>query len=267
MSDKLVVAPIQRSRLSEQIVIQLCKKIGQGQFRPGDRLPPERELADQLQVSRTSLREALRVMEMAGIVSVRQGGGSYVREFADDGLLSPLLLMLDARGDFVGDLIEVRIIFEPDVAARAAVRATREDLHELERIVHAQEEGVGVVPGDAWLVLDRQFHIAVARASHNEVSVRVTRFITEMLKDARRHFVASDERLRQALSRHQAILTGIRGGDALRARNAMLQHLRDVEEFILQGVVSGGTDAIETPASARTATDERRTPLTPTDPN
>ncbi len=237
--DTSVMVPVLRSRLSEQIVVQLCQMIRKGQLRPGDRLPSERELSERLQVSRASLREALRVLEMAQVVTTRQGGGSYVREFADDGMLSPLMLLLDVHGDMVGDLIEVRIIFEPETAARAAVRATADDVTNLERIIQSQEELIDREPGDPWLLLDQQFHIAIARASHNDVSVRMTRFITEMLQETRRHFVTSDERVRQALSRHHEILDGIREGDAQRARSAMLQHLHDVEAFILKGVVTG----------------------------
>jgi GntR family transcriptional repressor for pyruvate dehydrogenase complex len=242
MDEQLIVAPIQRSRLSKQITVQLCRMITQGQLQPGDRLPPERELTEMLQVSRTSLREALRVLEMAGVLTIRQGGGTFVRELDDDGMLSPLLLMFDVRGDLVGDLFEVRVIFEPEMAARAALRATDDHLAELDRILRSQEQLTGShAPDDAWLRLDRQFHIAVARASHNEVAVRVMRFITEMLQDVQRNFVASDQRVARAVARHREIFEAIRETEAKHARQAMLQHLREVEEFVLQGVAGEGS--------------------------
>ena len=99
--------------------------IRQGQLRPGDRLPSERDLSEQLHVSRASLREALRALEIAGIVTSRQGGGTRIREVFDDGILSPLSLVLDASTDLVGDLWEVRSIFEPAVASRAATTMIR----------------------------------------------------------------------------------------------------------------------------------------------
>lgn len=237
MAEALGVQPVERSRLSKQITVQLCRMISEGHLRPGDRLPSERELASRLNVSRTSLREALRELEIAGIVATRQGGGTYVRAFADDALLSPLLLMLDVRGDLVGDLIEVRIIFEPEIAARAAVRATDADLAELERLLQAQQRMVEAnTQGGAWLLLDRQFHMAIARGAHNEVSVRVTSVITEMLQDARRHFLASDQRMHHAFTHHQRIVSAIRAANPLHAHEAMLRHLRDVETFVLQGI-------------------------------
>ncbi len=193
-----------------------------------------------LKVSRVSLREALRVLEMAGVVTVRQGGGTFVRALADDGLLSPLLLMLDVRGDLVGDLLEVRIMFEPETAARAAQRATDDDLADLERNVAAQARLVEACrPDDGWLLLDRQFHVAIARASHNEVAVRVTRFITEMLQDVQRHFIASDQRMQHAFARHQQILLAVNERESQHARETMLQHLREVERFVLCEVTAG----------------------------
>lgn len=241
MSEKPLLAPIERSRISKQITVQLCRMIGQGQLQPGDRLPPERELAELLGVSRASLREALHVLEMAGIVTIRQGGGTFVRELAGDGFLSPLLLMLDVRGDLVGDLLEVRVMFEPETAARAAQRATAEDLAELERNIAAQGRLVEAgQPGDGWLALDRQFHVAIARASHNEVAVRVTGFITEMLQDVQRHFVASDERMQHAFARHQQILLAVNASEPQQARETMLEHLREVERFVLWEVAAEG---------------------------
>src|SRR5690606_7409542 len=108
------------------------------QLSPGDRLPSERDLADQLQVSRASLREALRALEIAGIVAAKQGGGTYIREVFDDGILSPLSMVLDASTDLVGDLWEVRSIFEPAIASRAAIRAQPDDIASLEKIVEQQ---------------------------------------------------------------------------------------------------------------------------------
>lgn len=245
MGDQLAITPIRRSRISQQIVVQLCTMLREGQLVPGDRLPAERELAERLGVSRASLREALRVLELAGVLEVRQGDGTIVRPAADAGILSPLMLLLDSRGDVIGDLLEVRLIFEPPVAARAALRHTPELLAEIERVVDEQAAflaGTQLASGEDWLRSDRQFHAAVARASRNEVSVRVTSFLTELLQEARRHFGASEERRRHAWQRHAAILDAIRRRDANAARDAMLEHLREVETYILEGLVAKGRD-------------------------
>jgi GntR family transcriptional regulator, transcriptional repressor for pyruvate dehydrogenase complex len=258
MSDPLAIVPIRRSRISQQIVVQLCQMIRQGQLRPGDRLPSERELSEQLQVSRASLREALRALEIAGIVAAKQGGGTYIREVFDDGILSPLSLVLDASTDLVGDLWEVRSIFEPAVASRAAIRAQAGDIAALEQIVEQQHGFLDrEMPNDAWLESDRAFHVAVARASHNEVSVRVIRLINELLHEGRRHFATQSDRREHAYIWHRDILAHIRACEPQQARDAMMRHLREVEEVIVEEVIapdsgeSPGTDASESSAAGR----------------
>jgi len=239
MSDPLAIVPVRRSRISQQIVVQLCQMIRQGQLRPGDRLPSERELSEQLQVSRASLREALRALEIAGIVASKQGGGTYIREVFDDGILSPLSLVLDASTDLVGNLWEVRSIFEPAVASRAALRAQPDDLTALEQIVEEQRTFLERdMPNDVWLESDRAFHVAVARASRNEVSVRVIRLINELLQDGRRHFATQADRRQRAYIWHREIADWIREGQSQHARDAMLAHLHEVEEVIIGEVIA-----------------------------
>jgi GntR family transcriptional repressor for pyruvate dehydrogenase complex len=243
LSDPLAIVPVRRSRISQQIVVQLCQMIRQGQLRPGDRLPPERELSEQLQVSRASLREALRALEIAGIVAAKQGGGTYIREVFDDGILSPLSLVLDASTDLVGNLWEVRSIFEPAVASRAALRAQPDDLVALERIVEEQHGFLDrEMPNDAWLESDRAFHVAVARASRNEVAVRVIRLINELLHDGRRYFATQSERRERAYIWHRDIFAQIRLGQPQQARDAMLAHLQEVEEVIVGEVIAPVVD-------------------------
>ena len=264
MSDPLAVVPIRRSRISQQIVVQLCQMIRRGQLRPGDRLPPERELSEQLHVSRASLREALRALEIAGIVVAKQGGGTYIREVFDDGILSPLSLVLDASIDLVGDLWEVRSIFEPAIASRAAIRAQPDDIAELERIVEEQHGFLHRdAPNQAWLESDRAFHVAVASASRNEVSVRVIRLINELLHEGRRHFATQSDRREHAYIWHRDILAHIRNGEPQQAREAMMQHLQEVEEVIVDGLIAPAVDEPTGPnrSSSAQPTDTRRTGL------
>ena len=244
--------PIARSRISHQAVIQLWRLIRDGYWSPGERLPPERELAEQLQVSRGSLREALRILEVAGVVESRQGDGTFVREGPGLGLLSPLAVIFGASGDLVGDLLEVRMIVEPQIAARAAVRATADEIAEMNAAVAAMaslldREGVALEA----LEHDRAFHRAVARASHNEVAVRVIELINQTLQEVRRHFVASTERLRRAHERHLEILAAIEARDAPGASAAMIRHLTEIEGYILSEALGNQGDATATGEGGR----------------
>lgn len=246
MSSTFDVTPIRRSRISQQIVVRLCQMIRQGQLHPGDQLPPERELAERFQVSRSSVREALRALEIAGIAESRHGGGTYVRDVLEDGVASPLALALGATGDLVNDMWEMRIIVEPALAALAARRATLGDLRSLDDITGQQAEYFDpTVADDLALAADRTFHIAVARASGNEAAVRVVELINQLLEEGRRQFGASVERRRQAHARHREIIQAIRERDPHAARAVMLQHLEEVQELIVgELVASDGADAV-----------------------
>ena len=213
--------------------------IRQHVYKAGDRLPPERELAEQLQVSRPTLREALRVLEMTGIVESRHGGGTFIQDMFSLGVVSPLALVLEATGDIVGDLWEARIIFEPAIAARAALRATPDAIEQMEQLVKNLDESIrNAEPDEITVQNDRDFHITVARASGNQVAVRVLMLINELLMDGRRHFITSDERRMKAYSSHVLILHAIRERNPSEARAAMLRHLEEIEEFILGEVIS-----------------------------
>jgi len=237
----MVVEPVRRSRVSQQVVVEICRLIRQHVYKAGDRLPPERELAEQLQVSRPTLREALRVLEMTGIVDSRHGGGTFIQDTFSAGVVSPLALVLEATGDIVGDLWEARIIFEPAIAARAALRSTTDAVTQLEQLVANLDESIrNGDPDEITVQNDRDFHIAVARASGNQVAVRVLTLINELLLEGRRHFITSHERRVKAYAAHVLILQAIRDRNPIDARATMLRHLEEIEEFILGEVITDG---------------------------
>src|SRR3989475_7322698 len=132
-----VIEPIRRSRLYQGIVEQIEGLLERGDIRPGDQLPPERQLADQFQVSRASVREALRTLELLGIVETRPGGGTFVRQTTPDDLARPLTGLI-SRGHSLADVIEFRGLIEPAIAALAAERITQSQLTELGEIFSEQ---------------------------------------------------------------------------------------------------------------------------------
>jgi GntR family transcriptional repressor for pyruvate dehydrogenase complex len=249
VADDLRIEPVNRARLSRQIMVQICELIRDNRLAAGDRLPAERDLAERLQVSRASLREALTGLEAAGIITSRHGGGTYERNFHEVGVTSPLALALSATDDLVGDLWEMRVIFEPMVAAQAAVRATDGDIATIQRIL--DEHGALVEQydhADASVSLDRQFHTAIAAASGNRVAVRVLQMINELLLEGRRHFAADRERSYRTWVRHTQITEAIRQHDPRAARDAMLTHLQDVELYIVGTLLAETIDDNRVPA-------------------
>ncbi len=210
-------------------------------------MPAERELADRLEVSRPSLREALRVLEMNGIVESRHGGGTFILDMFPTGIVSPLSLLLEATGDTVGDLWEMRIIFEPAIAARAAARATPDSTAPLQRLVSRLENSATDGASDDTVIqIDRDFHNGLAAASGNQVAVRVLMLIGELLTEGRRHFITSNDRRFRAYLAHRDILDAVQAREPAAARIAMLRHLEEIEAFILGEVISETSVSLET---------------------
>lgn len=243
MSDDLTIEPVNRSRLSQRIVLRICELIRDNRLVAGDRLPPERELSERLQVSRASLREALTALELAGIVETRHGDGTRVRDFHELGVTSPLALALSATDDLVGDLWELRLIFEPALAAQAALRASDDDIaamraanDEIARLASQLESAERTID------LDREFHAAIARASGNRAALRVLQLLNELLLTSRRHFAAEPSRRRRTAARHNEIIDAIERHDPPAARDSMLRHLQDVELYIVGSVLEEHLD-------------------------
>src|SRR5438105_13933720 len=132
------LAPIKSTRIYEEIVRQVKQMITEGRLKSGDQLPPERDLAEKFVVSRTSVREALRALESLGLIAIRPGEGTFVREVSIDALVGPLALMMTSQREAIAELFEARRVLEPAIAALAASRATPDEVQEMERILEDQ---------------------------------------------------------------------------------------------------------------------------------
>src|SRR5438094_3249687 len=154
-------------RRSEQVTARLLDAISAGQWRPGDRLPPEDELAAQLGLGRSSVREGIKALERSGVVVIRRGGGggTYVAAPNYRQLGDALGTMFQMRGFDSSALYEARRFIEPGIAACAALHASPEDVSELAYIVDQVE--MGLRAGENVAGLHNQWHFALARATHN----------------------------------------------------------------------------------------------------
>jgi GntR family transcriptional repressor for pyruvate dehydrogenase complex len=239
MPAEFSVEPVRKQRVSHHVAVEICRMIRDGNLRPGDNLPAERDLARMLQVSRASLREALRGLEIGGIIESRHGGGTVVRRFSAFGTESPLAMIFEASHDLVSDLWEVRRIVEPAFAERAAVRATEDGVDWLRQMLERHREPYGRAgTGAVARRLDREFHGAVASLSGNEAAEQVIQLLNSLVHrgyHAQRSFIL--ERRKRAYARHTAIYEAIRDGDPVRARKSMLDHLEEIEEYILEELI------------------------------
>ncbi len=226
---------VRRTRLHEEIVIQLAELIRQGQLQPGDRLPPERELAERLGVSRSSVREALRILELHGLVARRPGTGTVIAGGTPQGLIRSLTQLA------LHDVIELRLIVEPAVAALAAERATPADIARLEDILREQEAQIR--RGETGAAADAAFHLAIAQATHNRALVRLAEALAEILAVSRDPCVQTPQRSRLSLQSHRQILGAIKAGSPAAARQTMEDHIRRVDLSLFGAAEAGLTPA------------------------
>jgi GntR family transcriptional repressor for pyruvate dehydrogenase complex len=225
------LAPIKSTRIYEEIVRQVKTMIAEGRLKGGDRLPPERDLAEKFVVSRTSVREALRALESLGLVEIRPGEGTFVREASVETLVEPLALLMASQRAATAELFEARRLLEPSLAALAAERATPEEIQEMERILEAQAGEIAA--GRTGLAQDAQFHAAIGVASHNRAITRIAHAIMDLLTQSREDSLNTPGRPTRSHEDHRRILAAIRARDAARAHGAMLDHITAVETLVL----------------------------------
>jgi len=225
------VAPIKSTRIYEEIVRQVKAMIAEGRLKGGDRLPPERDLAEKFVVSRTSVREALRALESLGLVEIRAGEGTFIREVSIDALIEPLALLMVSERAATGELFEARRLLEPSLAALAAGRATPEEMQEMERIL--EEQAKEVTAGRTGLAQDAQFHAAIGVAAHNRAITRIAHAIMDLLTQSREDSLNTPGRPTRSHEDHRRVLAAIRARDAEGARRAMLEHIEAVEALVV----------------------------------
>jgi GntR family transcriptional regulator, transcriptional repressor for pyruvate dehydrogenase complex len=221
---------VRRNKVYEEVAKQIERLILK-KLKPGDKLPSERELAELLQVSRSSIRDAIRGLEMMGLVEPRQGAGTIVCELSAGSLVHPFANSLKHRQELVSELLDFRKMLEPPLAARAATNASPEEVAEMEEILHRQEEKLA--QGDLAIAEDAEFHYSVALASGNSVVLKVLDTIMDLLRDTRERSLQVEGRPQKSLSGHHRILAAIKRHDPEAAKVAMRRHLEDVEEIVL----------------------------------
>ncbi|MDR7464919.1 MAG: FadR/GntR family transcriptional regulator [Armatimonadota bacterium] len=199
--------PVRRTRVYEAVAAQIQAQIAEGRLRPGDRLPPERELAEAFGVSRDSVRDAIRVLELAGLVVPRQGEGTVVRELTLDSVVSPLASALLQRRDLLFDLLDARRIIEPALAYRAAQRASEEDIRAMAEILRRQAAKVRV--GEPGIDEDTAFHYRLATAARNQVILKVMDVLMDLLREGRARSLQVQGRPQRSLEGHRRILAAL----------------------------------------------------------
>lgn len=233
-SANMLLEPIINKRLYQQVADRIRRQIQSGTLTAGDRLPAEKDLAQQLGVSRPIVREALVALEIAGLVEIRTGSGTYICNRGK--LLSP---MLDAGpGPF--ELLHARLLIEGEVASEAAIAATDQDLAAIEGAIREME--LLIAAGDHSRGADQKFHVLIANVSGNSVLAELVSNLWQGMFSPMffklselTGFIANQE---LALAEHKAIFAALSTHDPVGARAAMRRHLKSVEAVLARGSVA-----------------------------
>jgi GntR family transcriptional repressor for pyruvate dehydrogenase complex len=221
-----------KSSLSEDIVANLLTLIRERKLRSGDKLPPERELAAMMQVSRPSLREALRALAIMNVIEIRQGDGTYVTSLEPKLLMSHLDFVFALTDAALLELFEARRIVEPDLAALAAARIDDQGLAALHECV--QRSLTLVDDPEAFAAADLELHERIAAAAGNSILERCLAGFSQLGRMSRQRTVAPSGAIAQSVHDHLAIVAAMQTRDPDAARQAMLDHLAHVEHELAQ---------------------------------
>jgi len=237
---------IQRSAtLVHRVTGQIEQLIIKGELHPGDRLPPERELAHQFGVSRTVVREAVRSLVAKGLLEVRPGSGTLVRSPSADAVAQSLMMFLRAgRPEFDCEkVMEIRRVLEVANAGFAAQRRTSEDLAEMEHIL--RDASTLSYDRYRFAELDVAFHAAVARATHNELLSLLLDSVADILLTWRQFSFDVPGTPERAVMYHRSIYEQIKRGDIESARHAMGEHLVEAEDTMRKAIALHAAHAVQ----------------------
>jgi GntR family transcriptional repressor for pyruvate dehydrogenase complex len=205
--------------------------IMEGRLHPGSKLPPERELARQFGVNRASVRQALKALDVMGIVHQRVGDGTYLTHDASTTLRAPLDFLILVDGVSIQELFEARRIVEPELAARAAKRRSEKDLEALQAALDAMKTALENADIEELAENDLRFHEVIWQASGNRVCQRMFSSLQRIMSQSLR--VTTSLRSDSApLSAHEAMYYAINEGNSIKARQLMMDHLAEGESTI-----------------------------------
>lgn len=221
---------IKQIRVSDEIVNQMKNLISEGTLKPGDQLPPERELIKEFGVSRPTLREALKSLVAMGFLEAKQAKRTFVKSMISERMQDPLSLLIKTDTQKIFDLIEVRKAMEAWSAFHAARRATEEDIKQLESIIKEMKEAFE--KGRNWEKEDADFHLAIAQATHNTIQTHIMSTIYDLLKESVARVFTDRTKVKKLLHQHYRIFTAIKNHSAEKARDRTLEHLDYVDSEV-----------------------------------
>lgn len=228
-------SPIKNTKVYEQVIDQIKNMIVDGTLKKGDKLPSERELVQELQVSRTSIREALRALEIIGLVECRQGEGNFIKQSFESSLFEPLSIMFMLQESSMEEVLDLRRIIEVETAALAARQISDEEIQNLSQLISKLKDTYDEEMG---VQIDKEFHYEIAKASKNylilNILITVSSLIDNFIKDARSKILEEEKNKSALIAQHENIFLGLLHHDPKEAADAMRQHLEFTNKYLIQ---------------------------------
>ena len=221
---------VKRAKVSDEVAKQIKALISEGKLKPGDRLPPERELIKQFGISRPSLREALNSLVTMGFLEVKQAKRTYVKSVASERMQDPLSLLIQTDTQKIHDLIEVRKAMEAGGAYYAAQRASEEDIERLEKILKEMKQAIE--KGQPLEKEDADFHLAIAQATHNIIQIHLMSTIYDLLRESVAKIFTNHVKTKKLYQQHYRIFCAIKKHSPEKARESTLEHLDYVDSEV-----------------------------------
>jgi GntR family transcriptional repressor for pyruvate dehydrogenase complex len=222
MKQEAFLTPVRKNRVRDQVSDQFQKQVVKGVWKPGEKLPSENELAASLGVSRVSIREGLQKLVTLGLLETRHGEGTFVKEITPELYLNELFPMLVLEHTSVFHVLEYRRSMDTGAAALAVMRATKDDIAELERIIAVMK--ASSADPELFAEADLDFHMAVAKAAKNPIFIKVNSIIKSILSASMAGIVRALGP-RDGLFYHRKILDAIKAGNAEEAVRLMDEHI------------------------------------------
>lgn len=227
--------PVKNQKVYEVVIEQIKEMIKTGKLKKGDKLPPERELVEQLKVSRTSIREALRSLEILGLVETRHGDGNFIKRSFDDSLLEPISLMFMLEESSPKDILELRMVLETETTVLAAKRISTDELKEIKIII---DKFKATSDEKFNTELDVEFHHKIAQTSKNLLLVNILSatsvLIDTFISNARYEIIKKEENKEKLVNQHEEIYRALLNKDELKAKEAMRKHLEFINKSIFK---------------------------------
>ncbi|AWC27997.1 FadR family transcriptional regulator [Bacillus cytotoxicus] len=226
---------IKPKKIYEEVSEAILTMIKNGTLKPGDKLLPVHQLAEQFQVGRSAVREALSALRAMGLIEMKQGEGTYVKNFDSSSLTKSLNHTLLMKKEDILNLLEVRKVLEVGAVRAAAAKRTEDNLQNMRHWLDEMEKGIG--DEKAGEKADFHFHMAIAEASHNKILLELMNHVSEMIAEtigeSRRIILYGEQTTAERLlEEHQAIYEAVLGQDIDSAQQAMLNHLTNVEHIV-----------------------------------